>query len=707
MADNRKNSNSLHDQLNPYFNTRANPNWRALVDTIGESDDRVAELIREVRKQFFMNSADRPYIDRLASNLNVSRPKVVGMDDPTFRKYVPVVAYQPKQVKLVLDQLMDIFFFQEATTSFVESLTEGPYFFKDGWELSYVVDNLNDELIKFTTNDFSDINNATTEEIAAAINRQAQHSFAISFDNRILRKKYVRIFTKTVGAKGSIKVVGGRANVALQFLGTILNSGSDSSTVWNISKIGDTMEFTQIGGSDVGLGNVQIGDRVILDIEMSGGDNKGTFDVLEIDLVNKSFKCNNIFGTAGTFDHNAVPNMFVRFLRPQQAVVWQQKNRALVWETRPGEIIIEMPATPPVVRRELKGSAHLNGMVATMTSYISPTSMEIDDASEWPNEGQVILEPTDEIQTHVVTQSEDSVYKQTIDGRFDATFRKYSYTGKSGNTLTGITPALPLKSGIFEYSVSLAARIANVTTVTTTTAHGLKEGDSFKIEDSTDSSFDGVFVVSQVVDATNFKYKNVGTPGVSTAGTVRTERIGLANSGSNVYLTSARAGEGLTGPYMWDESAPFVLAAYASKTSKEIKAGNIVLNLEINTPNNIPNENGYIIFDYGLETQEGPVRMLYKASEGVIALDPAYVFQYNHPVGSTITSIRRKGSPVLSGLGKEYPAYLSDPAAARQILQDLMSSVKSVGTFLKYVISFPKLYYSDFDTYSRTEDPLD
>ena len=141
MAGNRKNSDSLHDQLNPYFNTKTNPNWRALIDAIGESDDGVAELVSEVRRQFYLSTADRPYIDRLGANLNINRPKVVGMDDPTYRKYVPVLAYQPKQVKLILDQLMGIFFFQEATTSFVESLTESPFYLKTGWELVYAVDN--------------------------------------------------------------------------------------------------------------------------------------------------------------------------------------------------------------------------------------------------------------------------------------------------------------------------------------------------------------------------------------------------------------------------------------------------------------------------------------------------------------------------------------------------------------------------------------
>jgi hypothetical protein len=62
----------------------------------------------------------------------------------------------------------------------------------------------------------------------------------------------------------------------------------------------------------------------------------------------------------------------------------------------------------------------------------------------------------------------------------------------------------------------------------------------------------------------------------------------------------------------------------------------------------------------------------------------------------------------MSGLGKEYGFYVSDPSAARVILQDLIEQVKSAGVFLRYMIRYPKLYYSEFDVYSQTpENPLD
>src|SRR5688500_9039801 len=126
MTANKTKVDRIHDQMPRFFKTRQNPNWKALIEAIGESDQTLTELIEEVKKQFFVATASRPYIDRLGSNFKVSRPRAVGMDDPTFRTYIPVLAYQPKQVKHVMDSLLDIFFFKESTTAFTQSLAAEP-----------------------------------------------------------------------------------------------------------------------------------------------------------------------------------------------------------------------------------------------------------------------------------------------------------------------------------------------------------------------------------------------------------------------------------------------------------------------------------------------------------------------------------------------------------------------------------------------------
>jgi hypothetical protein len=704
VANNRNFIDLLHDNLNPYFKTRSNPNWKAIVEAIGEADNDVADLVKAVREQFFISTAERPYLDTHGTNVGVIRPRVVGMDDSSFRQYIPVLSYQPKQVKLIIDQLLDIFFFRESTTAFSQSAAESPYALEDSWELVYKVDGINEENIVFTADQFSNIAAATAEEIAAAVNRQAQYSFAIPFNDLVVKKEYVRIFSKTVGSKGSIEMRGGRANISMRFNGTISGAGSGTTTQWLISIVGDTVTFQHAGGTPPGLDHIQIGDLVIM--ELPG--NSGTFEVVSVDLTNSRFSFVNLFGTPGSFDHG-VNTGYVQFLRVEKAVVWTRDNRAVAWEVTPGEIIIEIPASPPVVRRNQVGSAHINGLASRISSIVSSTSLEVEEAGDWPSSGTFALAPKHQVINHIETPLEDSTSTSNIDGRYTTEVR-YTYTSKSGNTLIGISPDLPVLAQVIEAPIfSISRNGSNLVTVTTTIPHGLNpDSDAYVYDVVGGTNLNGTWKVNSIISTTSFNYYSLGPAETLSGGKVRLEQIGLASSGGVAYLMSAVVNTGLFGPYLWDTGAPFVLSSYEALVNEYVEAGTTVLNLKVQTPNSVPVEQGFLIFDYGTERQEGPVRYLYKASDSIVALDPSYVFQFDHPVGSAVVAIRRKGAHVLGGLGRERSFYTTDPSAARIVLRDLVEQVKSAGIFLNYIVRYPQLYYySSFDTYGATEDVLD
>jgi hypothetical protein len=698
MSQNKTKTDRIHDQMPRFFKTRTNPNWKALIEAMGESDQNVTDLIEEVRKQFFVKTANRPYLDRLGANFKVSRPRLVGMDDPTFRTFIPVLAYQPKQVKLILDDLLDIFFFKETTTAFSQTEDFEPIHLLDGWELEYLVDQTKDERIQFNSADFVDISAATAEEVVSAINRQAQYSFAIVFDDRILKKKFIRLFTNTIGSKGSIQMIGGRADIALRFRGFNDDAGSDTTTQWLVTKIGDTVTFKHSGGGNPNINKVQVGDVVIISIPT----NEGSFVVTDIDLANDSFTFTNLFGTPGAFNHALMsPDAKVRFMTPEKIVVYTNNSRSVVWEVTPGEIIVEMPATPPVVKRSLIGSAHLNGIVGSVENRSSSTSLDLLDASEWPMGGNFILKEEDEIQTHILTDTEDTVLIKQFNTRFDVN-QKYSYTSKAGNTLNGITPDLPDLSDIYEATIASVSRTLDTVTITTSAPHGFYTGENVRIQNvapDTDNTLNGTFVILSTPTATSFIYHSFGAAAATSGGVARVERIGMSNEGSLVYLTNATVNSGIYGPYMWDPNAAYVISSMTTHLQTEIKAGNNVRTIEIDSVNNIANAEALIVFDFGTEREEGPVRTLYKPTNSTMQIDPSYVFNFNHDIDSSITVIRRRGAHVMSGLGSEYPAYITDPAVARFALEELMRQVKSVGIFIDFLVRYPNQLYSQLDVY--------
>src|SRR5271157_1318178 len=102
MANNITKIDQIHNIMPAHYNTRTNPNWNALIKAIGQSDQNLANLVVAVKDQFFVKTASAPYLDNLAANDGVSRPPGTGMNDANFKKFIPIMAYKPKQVKFII-----------------------------------------------------------------------------------------------------------------------------------------------------------------------------------------------------------------------------------------------------------------------------------------------------------------------------------------------------------------------------------------------------------------------------------------------------------------------------------------------------------------------------------------------------------------------------------------------------------------------------
>jgi len=698
---------NLHDQMPAVFNTRVNPNWKALIEALGQQDQNTIDLIESIRQQFFLKTATRPYIDRIGTANLVQRPRFVGMDDQSFRDFIPVMAYSPKQVKLVLDKILDLFFFKDSTTSFVASTKFSPFTLTDGWELTYIVDSYIEERVFFSADDFTNIAVATANEIVAAINRQVVHSYAIAFEDSISKQTYIRIFTNTIGSKGAIEITGGAANIGLQFTGFNLVSGHGGNTEWSVSKIGDTatMQYTGTGNSPM-IDQLQIGDIVII----TKATNYGSFQITDVNPSDDNFKFKNIFATNETFTQSLVND--VKFMRPYKSNVYLQDRRAVVWEVRSGEIIVEMPPSPPVVKRNRKGAAHINGIVSNVLSVVDPNTLQLTTPSEFPTTGaQFYFIPLGEIQTYDPSDLSTSIFN--FKNKLSSDMPIYSYVSKSGDLLGGITPDLPTLAATNLINITTANRDnANTLTIITTTPNDFEVDEFVVVENAVQGiglggSTNGTWKITEIVSTTQFKAYSFGGPSGSrnsTGGTARVERKGIAQSGGLVILRSAQLDDKKIGPFLWDINASFILSSLTANLTLEIKAGNTQRNIEVTT-NDIPDQQGQLIFDFGTTRQEGPVKYYLKPNANTLQLDPSYVFQHNHDVGSAVTMIRRRGGIEFDGFGSEHAPYITDPAAARAVLQELMQELKSVGVFINFLIRYPQFFYSTIDTYKSGIDP--
>jgi hypothetical protein len=832
MASNLTKTDQIHNLMPAHYNTRTNPNWNALISALGNSDQNVADLVSLLKQQFFIKTASGSYLDNLGANSGISRPRGVGMVDSAFKKYIPILAYSPKQVRFIVDNLLNVFFVPEITTAFTESTQESPYALQDGWSLEYTVDGINDELIHFRSSDFANIAAATATEIAAAINRQAKFSNAEDYFDNIVKAHFVKIFSNSIGSRGSIKLVGGLANTVLRFNGFIAGASNASTTQWTITKVGQTVTMQWTGGSDPHISLLQTGDIVMSLLP----NNTGSFPLVEVDLSSNSVTFENLFATSGTFTQSTPYE--VSFFNPIKNVVYTQPNRAVVWEVTPGEAIVEMPATPPVVKRPLIGGAHINGSFSTMTAYNSNTSIDVFNASTFPMSGNFWLQETQQIKTRYFTPTENVLASTTFNTRLQGTPIKYSFSNRlvlqttgntvvgqntvtnlastagiavgqnvfmvgvpsfalvtgvvgstvtidfpatatgtgtivqfAGNTLNGIAPNLPPLAVLDEQTLTSLTRTSSVVTATTSGTHDYLVGDNVGVYGSNgivsvtstatlannsniltsvtpttgvsygqlvvganitpgttvisvsgtsvtmslpatanttetvtfNENLNGGFLITSVTSNT-FTYSLVGTNGTaSTPGTAIVQRAGFAPTGSEIIITSALpvTFTGITGPYVWDLSAPFVLSSNLATLTNSIQAGQSVPLLTLST-NTIPAQGGYVVFDYGLNTQEGPVKYLYAPNNTTLVLDPSYIFQHSHSVDSVVTAIDNLGPHIMSGQGKEYPPYITNPSEVRVTLQELIQSVVSAGIFIDFLVRYPDQLYSVLPTYTVT-----
>lgn len=213
-------------------------------------------------------------------------------------------------------------------------------------------------------------------------------------------------------------------------------------------------------------------------------------------------------------------------------------------------------------------------------------------------------------------------------------------------------------------------------------------------------NLNGVFNITSTTSNTfTYNIQNIANGSATVPGNSLLEKSGLSNNGSTIFLTTAVSNSvsRITGSYLWDLAAAFVQSANLGTISQAINAGSSVKILNTNV-NNISTAGGYLIFDFGLTTQEGPVRYLYRPTDDTIALDPSYVFQFNHSIGSAVGQIDNRGPHIMSGTGAEYAPYITDPSQAIAVIETLIKSVKSAGIFINFLIRFPEQFYALYNT---------
>lgn len=148
--------------------------------------------------------------------------------------------------------------------------------------------------------------------------------------------------------------------------------------------------------------------------------------------------------------------------------------------------------------------------------------------------------------------------------------------------------------------------------------------------------------------------------------------------------------------YVFDPDAEYSISGVRAETTVDLDVGTVRQNILVDEiPETWPNEPGYFVVDFGLSTEEGPIRYLQTPNSANLIIDPAYVFEFDHAAGATLNLVRSLGPPTVNRDGSSFAAYVTGLAAARQALRDLIVAATAVGVVVRFEVAAPDYRWSN------------
>lgn len=642
----------------------------AIIDALAAGDELNQQNLLAVKEQLFIATASGTFLDRLMSALGVTRPPGVGISDDLFRQ-IGIKQTTNKLVTNIFLDVLEIFYGEEAIRANVTSTRPEGYVLSTGMTLLIKVDSNSDILnITFNAADFTNIANASATEVANAISRAAfNNGYTMSASAEISPidgLRYVQLLSGTKGPKSSLTVVGGSAQNILRFP-EAKNAIPNVGTTFTTSFDGPYVKFTWTGGPDPELSFVNPGDYVNIYGAGYLETNQGTFVIESVQggPVNEAY-------------FEIINPNFV----PQGAVILSQVPGA----SGGGRVVNSASITTSPT------GASRSSNVVTVTTQ-APHGFAV---------GQKVT----------ITNVDNTSFNGT-----------FTLITAAGSTFTYNQLGVDVSSGGGSASVSYviapstagAIRSGGTTTITTTTTHNLTVSQTVQVLGVADSSFNGNFTITSV-GASSFTYIQDESNDVTffnpkrfvIQNQVRYASVYEANPYEVVvflpattkivkrdligswHVHNSAQDTNFLGSYTFDPTTGFPVTKIATKLTEEIFAGQLkTVGFGTNT-SEFPDEEGFLVFEWGTANQEGPVRYLGRPSSASLLLDPSYKFQKSHDVGADIRVIADRKAYKPKPDGTDYQAYVTGTIKGRIEAELLINKLKAAGIFLNVVVVYPE-----------------
>jgi hypothetical protein len=320
------------------YKAETNVMIRGLLKAWGVSDDQIEIQIREAKDQIFVNAASSSYLDRLASNVGVSRGPELGIEDADFRKLIPVLSYYPKQVRKTVVALLDVFWGSGFTRPNINSGNQENFNFGPAGTLTGVASFRKDSNKVIGTG-----TSFTTEVLVGQYIKPIGHS-----DLNYYKVSAIVSDTEIILSKTVVDLVAINASVAIVDpleLDYEVDNGRDRRKIRFIPNA-----FEDI--TDISV--QELVDFINSNVEHNENITASVFiDPLSGNKLNIRTNTPGLLGSIQIYGGTANSPARLNFSLEKQKDV-----KCAVYELNPNEVVVQIPSSVPVLRRSLKGSSH-------------------------------------------------------------------------------------------------------------------------------------------------------------------------------------------------------------------------------------------------------------------------------------------------------------------------------------------------------------
>lgn len=161
------------------------------------------------------------------------------------------------------------------------------------------------------------------------------------------------------------------------------------------------------------------------------------------------------------------------------------------------------------------------------------------------------------------------------------------------------------------------------------------------------------------------------------------------------------------GSFFYNPSASggaFTVTGQKVTLQQNLNAGDVYTSILVDDTSGILSPTGNLIFDFGKGNEEVPVGYRGIPNSNTILIDPGYTFEKDHAIGESINVISDQSPHIPSRDGNDLAIYLTSPSGARQVVEEILETLKAAGIIIQFVILAPTYRYLCDNPYISSDD---